>query len=105
MNSVNTLATLLCVAATQSGGTAASQEPQFAAPIRLMAGDEPLGESRLYPSPRLYDIDQDGVDELVIGDLFGHVHVAEKIDGQGPAAWGKLEPFMSGKRALKFHNW
>ncbi len=97
MTLLSTLATLACVAAPQS-------DPQFAEPIRLMAEKTPLGIQKLYPSPRHYDIDRDGSRELVIADLFGHVNVAEKT-GSGPAAWGPLEPFMSGKRALKFNNW
>lgn len=100
--SLLTAAALLCVASPQSDELT---PPQFSPPIRLMSEDNPLGRKKMYPSPRLYDIDRDGQDELVIGDLPGRVTVAEKVQGAGPAQWGPLEPFMSGKRALKFRNW
>ncbi|MCA8942351.1 MAG: hypothetical protein KDB80_07290 [Planctomycetes bacterium] len=102
---LTTLALSLCIAPVPQADPNPPARPVFATPIRLTADGEPLGADRLYPSPRLYDIDRDGQDELVIGDLIGEVRVAERLDGKGPAAWGKLEPFLSGKRALKFHNW
>lgn len=84
---------------------AVAKGPHFAAPIRLTAGDEPLGTALPYPSPRLHDIDGDGDLEMVLGDLRGRVHVAERAAGDDPAAWGELRPFKSGERALKFNNW
>ena len=101
--------TIACIATLGALAPQSEQEPlisaKFSEPIQLMAADEPLGIKRMYPSPRLYDIDRDGKAELVIGDLMGRVMVAEKADGDDPAAWGKLATFMSGRRALKFHNW
>jgi len=97
-----TTAALLCLTSQQPELQAPAQ---FSPPIRLMSEDKPLGKGKLYPSPRLYDIDRDGQAEMVIGDLPGRVTVAEKVAGAGPAHWGPLEPFMSGKRALKFRNW
>lgn len=79
--------------------------PRFAAPLHLMAGGDALGGGLPYPSPRLYDIDGDGAAELVVADLRGRVHLAEKGAGDGPGQWSELQPFMSGERALKFHNW
>lgn len=94
----------LAPAAQQSDQDAAKAGPVFSAPILLTADGEALGKKQLYPSPRLYDIDADGQRELVIGDLFGHVHFAEKV-GDDPATWGKLEKLVTDERALKFHNW
>jgi hypothetical protein len=89
-------------AAPTAGAPAAAA--RFAAPVRLTADGAPLGAQLLYPSPRLHDIDQDGVLELVVGDLRGRVLVAEKV-GDEPAAWSALEPFQTDGRDLKFNNW
>ena len=82
-----------------------AEGPHFASPIRLTAGDESLGSTLPYPSPRLHDIDGDGAVEMVLGDLRGRVHVAERATGDDPMAWGELRPFKSDKRLLKFNNW
>ena len=104
MISILTVAALLGAAPPQAVESLAAQAPEFAAPIRLLAGEQPLGGKLLYPSPRLYDIDQDGESELVVADLMGRVQVAEKV-GDDPATWSALEPFISCGQPLKFHNW
>ena len=66
---LTTLALSLCIAPVPQADPNPPARPVFATPIRLTADGEPLGADRLYPSPRLYDIDRDGQDELVIGEL------------------------------------
>ena len=68
-------------------------------------GGAPLASRIIYPSPRLLDIDLDGTLELVVGDLPGRVHVAEKADGDDPYDWSALSNFATDGRPLKFHNW
>lgn len=80
-------------------------QPTFAEPIRLTAEGAPLASRIIYPSPRLLDIDLDGTLELVVGDLPGRVHVAEKADGDDPYDWSALSNFATDGRPLKFHNW
>jgi hypothetical protein len=83
-----------------------AEAPRFAAPALLTGGDEPLGRGILYPSPALFDIDGDGARELVIGDLFGRVRVAEKLPGEDALAWSAPEPLQAADgEELKFHNW
>jgi hypothetical protein len=50
----------------------------------------------------MYDIDGDGQEELVIGDLRGFVYVSERLDDGSFAAKQQLK--VSGQ-PLKFHNW
>ena len=78
----------------------------FADPVRVMAGDEPMGAGMLYPSPVLYDIDGDQRPELVIGDLPGYIRIAKKLPGNDFAAWSELVkmPSTEGKD-IKFSNW
>ena len=78
----------------------------FAAPVRLMAGDKFLGEARLYPSPVMHDMNGDGLADIVVGDLFGRVTVALRVKGDGPAKFGAEAPLndFEGKE-LKFKNW
>lgn len=80
--------------------------PTFAAPVRLMAGEQPMGEGRLYPSPTLFDLDGDGVAEMIIGDLFGKLTVSKRIAGEDTTVWSEPEPLMGADgKALKFSNW
>lgn len=73
---------------------ATAQEPTFAPPVRLKAGEQFLGNQRvedkgdrllkgdrLFPSPVLHDVDGDGLADLVIGDLQGHLTVARRLPG------------------------
>ncbi len=77
----------------------------FEEPVRLTAAGEPLGKKVRYPSPSLADIDGDGVPELVVGDLGGHVRVATRDSEAGDTAWSALKTFVTDGRELKFHNW
>lgn len=80
--------------------------PAFAAPVRLMAGDQPMGQGRLYPSPSLFDLDGDGVAEMVIGDLFGRLTVSKRIAGEDTTVWTAPEPLQGADgKPLKFSNW
>jgi hypothetical protein len=80
---LHVLSMLVCAAA------AAAQSPQWAPPIRLMAGDQFLGGGRLYPSPVWHDLDGDGTADLVVGDLRGHLTVAKR-NGKGYAKEEKV---------------
>ncbi len=80
--------------------------PTFADPVRLMAGDQPMGAGRLYPSPALVDLDGDGVAEMVIGDLRGVLTVSKRIPGEDTTLWSEAEPLEGADgEPLKFHNW
>jgi hypothetical protein len=60
--------------------TTTESSANFAAPVRLMAGDAYLGEYRMYPSPALHDWNGDGRLDVVIGDLPGRVTVALRAE-------------------------
>jgi hypothetical protein len=76
--------------------------PRFAAPVRLLAGEVPIGGKRLFPSPVLRDANGDGKLDLVIGDLPGKLTLALRTD-QGYAA---ERPFLDQNGAqIDFHNW
>jgi hypothetical protein len=89
-----------------SGAPAASPAPRFAAPVLVMAGEKPMGAKRLYPSPVLEDMNGDGRADLVLGDLWGRITVALRLEGDGPARFGPDEPLLArdGKQ-LDFQNW
>ena len=85
----------------QGDGTAT-----FADPVRMQAGDKMMGEARLYPSPVLHDVDGDGLQDMVIGDLFGKITVAPRLSGDGAPRFGPEAPLQAADgKELKFHNW
>lgn len=80
--------------------------PSFAPPVRLMAADKGLGENRLFPSPVFHDINGDGLQDLVIGDLIGRLTVALRLPGKGAPSYGAETKLMaSDGKELDFHNW
>jgi hypothetical protein len=87
--------------AAQSNGA-----PTFAAPVRLHAGAKLLGERRLYPSPVYHDLDRDGLQDILVGDLRGRLTVAHRLPGDGPAKYAEEKPVLDleGKE-IDFHNW
>jgi hypothetical protein len=83
--------------------SATAQDPRFAAPVLLKAGDKNCGQGRLYPSPVSYDLVRDGRPDVVVGDLRGHLTVAaQRADGTF-AAEQKVKD-VDGK-VLDFGNW
>lgn len=87
--------------ADASASESATSRIQFAAPTELTGGGEAF-RGMIYPSPTLYDIDGDGQNELVIGDLRGFVWVSERGQDGNFAEKKQLE--VDGQ-PLKFHNW
>lgn len=86
--------------------SAAAQSPNFAPPVRLLAGDKFLGEARLYPSPVWHDLNGDGAADLVIGDLRGHLtvaHRAGKVNAAGYAAEDKV--LGADGKIVDLQNW
>lgn len=94
----------LVALASAPGDTRAA--PTFAPPVRLSAGDVFLGDERMYPSPVFHDVNGDGLFDIVVGDLWGHLTVALREKGADPRAFAAETELMAadGKR-IDFHNW
>lgn len=83
-----------------------AQSPTFAAPVRLMAGDKFLGHNRLFPSPVFHDLDGNGTPDVVVGDLRGHLTVAVRAAGTGPASYAaETKVTAVDGKPLDFANW
>ena len=74
--------------------------------LRAVTDLKLLGERRLYPSPVYRDLDGDGLEDLVVGDLRDRLTVAHRAPGDGPAKYGAEKPVLAvdGKE-IDFHNW
>ena len=65
-----------------------------------------MGNTQLYPSPALFDLDGDGVLEMIVGDLFGNLMVSKRVPGDDRLAWTRAEPMEGADgKPLKFNNW
>lgn len=87
----------------------APQSP-FEPPTRLMVGDVPVNVAakQMYPSPAFYDVDSDGQEELVVGDIFGTLNVYENTNtsGKGDPVWAKHSPLKTADgEKIKVSNW
>lgn len=81
----------------------------FDAPVVLKVGDKPLnGDSQImYPSPAIFDVDNDGKDELIIGSIFGALHVCEnESESSGEPVWSAPKALNSKNgQPLELNNW
>lgn len=101
---------MVCLAALASATGLHAQNteagPRFAPPRRIMAGEAFAGDRRLYPSPAIHDVDQDGTPDLVIGDLPGRVTFAKGLREGQTLRFLTEAPLKDAKGApLKFKNW
>ncbi len=94
------------IAAFALGASLSAQLPKFASPVRLEAGGKLLGAERLYPSPVYHDMNGDGLADIVVGDLRGHLTVALRDAGPGTPRFA-AESQLNGadQRPLDFENW
>lgn len=94
------------VLALSASPSSAQEAPRFAAPVRLSAGDTFLGQGRLFPSPMFHDLDGDGGQDIVVGDLPGRLTRALRTAGAGAPRYGKEDKLLgaSGEQ-LDFGNW
>ena len=81
----------------------------FEAPVRLTVNGKPLQQANdRFPSPAIYDIDNDGDNELIIGGLRGKVEVFENSSSSttGDPIWeaGELLEDSDGK-SIRLTNW
>ena len=83
------------------------QHETFAAPIMLMAGGEPMEAGYSYPSPAVFDVDSDGQDEMVLGEIMGTVSVCENENkSSGDPVWGSVAPLLAADgEPLQLNNW
>lgn len=81
----------------------------FCEPNLVYAGKEPLNADAriMYPSPAVFDIDQDGKDELVIGSIFGGLYSCEDMsDAEGIHRWGvPVRVLTVDGEPIQLNNW
>ena len=109
MKQISKLVIAMLVVTAGPWVTAQESHSQFEDPVYLKVGDMPLNEdgSMMYPSPAIFDVDNDGTDELVIGTIFGSIYACENsnTDG-GEPVWERPEVVKDRDgEALNLNNW
>lgn len=88
---------------------AGEPEDKFEAPVCLKVGDDPINQTGrlMYPSPAIFDVDNDGQDELVIGTIFGRLVFSKNTNASaGDPVWSEPEPIETTEgEPLKLNNW
>ena len=82
----------------------------FAPPIRINVDGEPLNtlEKKKFLSPAIFDVDDDGKSELVVGDLWGDFGVHENLNtsGKGDPEWGARTALKDTEgKEIRTTNW
>jgi len=82
----------------------------FDAPEMIMVGQQPLNSKarQMYPSPVMFDVDNDSRAELVVGDIFGSLKVYENQNesATGDPVWSKHVGLESTDgQPIKVSNW
>ncbi len=75
----------------------------FEAPIEIKHAGKAF--DLYYPTPILYDIDNDEQPELIVGDLRGYIYVSETEAAIPGADWGAAEKLNAEGETLKLNNW
>lgn len=86
-----------------------SSDSLFERPVFLTVGEKPMNEDGqiMYPSPAVFDIDNDGKKELVLGSIFGGVFSCEdESTVTGKHDWAAPEPVnTTDGKPLRLNNW
>ena len=82
----------------------------FHAPEMIMVGERPLNKKarQMYPSPVMFDVDNDNRVELVVGDIFGSLNVYENENpsATGDPVWSDHVGLQSTDgKPIKVSNW
>lgn len=83
---------------------------RFDAPEMIMVDQLPLNSKakQMYPSPVMFDVDNDNRAELVVGDIFGSLNVYENQNesATGDPVWSKHVRLQSTDgEPIKVSNW
>ena len=101
-----TVFTLLFAGLCVPVAAAEDATPLFRTPVQLKAGEAMMGEGILYPSPKLQDLDGDGISEMLIGDLRGQLLFSKRQGSSDATQWTTLEPVQTADgEPIKFDNW
>lgn len=76
-------------------------------PVRLEAGGEiiDVGDCIGYAGPRLEDLDGDGLQDLLVGDFKGHIHVHRNTGTKSAPVFAAGQLMEANGEVVKLPNW
>ena len=95
----------LIVLTTMTAAGMPDDTVEFEKLLEITAGGRTFRDT-LYPSPALYDLNGDGQNELIVGDLGGYLWKASRESGDISSGWGWAANIKTRDgQKLKFNNW
>lgn len=100
----------ISIAIPENVSTRPNSQNIFESPVRLSVDGAPLNAlaKKRFPSPGIFDVDDDGKAELVVGSLMGSVGVYENLNSSetGDPVWSSREALKDSKgKQIRTSNW
>lgn len=99
------LALSACAATPESGH--AAEPGGLLPPVRLEAGGEIIdhGECVGHTGPYLFDLDEDGKQDLLVGDFSGHIHIYRNTGTSRAPVYAQGRKLEVDGEEVRIHNW
>ena len=97
------LITILSLGMTAPGAGADDLMP----PVRLQAGGEFIdtGKCIAHSGPYLFDLDEDGKQDLLVGDFSGHIHFYKNMGSNKAPSFAEGQLLESNGEVIEVPNW
>ncbi len=104
---VLTLAALGAFARDEQPAATAFLSDELLPPVRLRAAGEFIdtGKSVAHSGPQLLDFDEDGRQDLLVGNFRGHIHVFLNIGSNREPVYGEGRTLEAAGETVKIPNW
>lgn len=87
------------------GLVAFSFAQKMGTPMLVKAGGEPIDDKIPYAGPTIYDLDQDGKNDLIVGTFKGHFKFYKNTGTNAAPKYDGFEYIMAEGEKAEIRNW